>query len=114
MNHPQLDFTIQFVSTVRELVRGQEQEFIEEMLPLVLNQSVRLDLSRIERIDAAGLAALISVSCDAGRAGHAFTVVNPSHQVARILAVVGLDHALMSNDPVQAQNPAPRLDLVAA
>ncbi len=89
MNHPGLDSTI--VSGVGELVRGQEQQFIDELQPLVRSQSVRLDLSRIERIDAAGLAALISLCRDARRAGYEFTVVNPSRHVARMLTLVGLD-----------------------
>jgi len=61
----------------------------------VHSQSVRLELSRIERIDAAGLAALISLYTDACKAGHQFTVVNPSRHVAQILALVGLDRVLL-------------------
>jgi|SRR5208283_3097374 len=99
MNHPldrtaHIDPTTDFVSSIRELVRGREKEFIDELQPLVHSQSVRLDLSRIERIDAAGLAALISVYCDACKAGHEFTVVRPSRHVAQMLALVSLDRIL--------------------
>jgi len=94
--NPRLDSTTQFVSGVKELVRGQEHEFLEEVQPLVHSQSLRLDLSRIERIDAAGLAALISLYSDACKAGHEFAVVNPSRHVAQILALVGLDRILVA------------------
>ena len=97
--NPRLD--THFVCNVRELVRGQEHEFLDELQPLVHSQSVRLDLSRIERIDAAGLAALISLYTDACKAGHAFTVVNPSRHVAQILALVGLDRILVA-EPADA------------
>ena len=114
MNHPEPEITNCFVSGVRELVRGQEQQFVDEVQPLVQGQSMRLDLSRIERIDAAGLAALISLCRDAHKAGHEFTIVNPPGHVARILAVVGLDHALMPTDSGHAQPPAPIPGVVAA
>ena len=64
------------------------------MKPLVSDQSVRLDLGSVERIDAAGLAALITLYCDARQAGHDFTISNPSHHVAEILSIVGLNTIL--------------------
>jgi anti-anti-sigma factor len=102
MSNPQFDSIIQdsgtqFTSSIRELVRGREQEFLAELQPLVRGQSVRLDLNAIERIDAAGLAALVSLYCDACSTGHEFALVNPSHRVARILALVGLDRILVLN-----------------
>ncbi len=114
MNNPRLDPTAQFVCGVRDFVRGREQELIEELKPLVQSQSVRLDLSGISRIDAAGLAALVSLHCEAFKAGHEFTVFNPSRQVARILALVGLDHILLWKDSAETRAPAPMPDLVAA
>jgi anti-anti-sigma factor len=89
-----------------ELVKGQEQKFLDELKPLVLRQSVRLDLSGIERIDAAGLAALITVYCDARQAGHDFTISNPSHRVAEILAIVGLDKLLVASHADEFASPA--------
>jgi anti-anti-sigma factor len=89
--------TICFVCGIRELVRGQELIFLEELQPLVRAQPVRLNMSSIERIDAAGLAALVSLYCDALKAGHEFSAVNPSRHVIRILAIVGLDRVLLSN-----------------
>jgi len=110
--------TTQFVSGVRQLVRGREREILEELQPLVESRSVRLDLGSIERIDAAGLAALVSLYCAACKAGHDFEVVNPSRQVERILAIVGLDRVLLSKDSGEMLPPATRqearMDEVAA
>ena len=36
---------------LHELVRGQEQTFLERMVPVVHRQSVSLDLGCVERID---------------------------------------------------------------
>jgi anti-anti-sigma factor len=87
---------------LHELVRGQEQDFVQRLTPLVSRQSVTLDLTHIERIDAAGIAALISLYWCADTAGNRFTVVNASAHVAEILALVGLDRILLS------RNAAPR------
>lgn len=110
------DSSTQIVVGVRELVRGREQEILEELQPIVHSQSVRLDLSSVERIDAAGLAALVALYCAACKAGHDFAVINPSSHVARILAIVGLDRILMPKDLVETLLPAPRpqMDWVAA
>ena len=81
-----------------ELVRGNEQQLLARLQPLVRRQDVTLDLENIERIDAAGLAALITLYCDACKAGYRFTIVNPSHHVREILAIVGLDALLVSQN----------------
>jgi len=114
MDHAQLVSITHFVGGVRELVRGQEQEFISRLRPLVEVHSICLDLSWIERIDAAGLAALISLCREARETGHEFTVVNPSRQAARILALVGIDRVLLADDLGTTLLPAPTPDLVAA
>lgn len=85
---------IQFSCGLRELVRGEEQNLLKELLPLAQSQSVCLDLGTIERIDAAGLAALISLYGESRKVGHELTLVNPTPHVARILAIVGLDRML--------------------
>jgi len=117
-NNSRPDSTTQTISGVRQLVRGREQEILEELRPLVESRSVRLDLGSIERIDAAGLTALVSLYCAARKAGHEFAVVNPSQHVARILAVVGLDRVLLSKDSGEmlppAIRPESRMDEVAA
>jgi anti-anti-sigma factor len=81
-----------------ELVRGNEQQLLERLEPLVHRQNVTLDLAHIERIDAAGLAALITLYCDACKAGYRFAIVNPSHHVREILDIVGLDALLVSQN----------------
>jgi anti-anti-sigma factor len=84
-----------------ELVRGNEQALLDRLMPLVQSQSVSLNLESVERIDAAGLAALIRLYCAACHAGHSFHVVYPSTHVAEILSLVGLDELLASqNSPV--------------
>jgi anti-anti-sigma factor len=116
LKNPRSDSTIQIVSGVRELVKGREQEILEGLQPLVQSRSVRLDLSLMERIDAAGLAALVSLYCAASKAGHDFAVISPPSHVARILAIVGLDRILISTDSVETLLPAPQpqMDSVAA
>jgi anti-anti-sigma factor len=118
LNSSQLDSTTQTVSGVRQLVRGREQEILEELQPLVESRSVCLDLSSIERIDAAGLAALVLLYCAARKAGHDFAVVDPPRHVARILTIVGLDRVLLSKDYEEmlppATRPESRMDEVAA
>ena len=124
MSNPQLDTAMQascphassihLVSSVHELVRGWDQELLAQLRPLVQRQSVCLDLSSTERIDAAGLAALVSLYCDACKACHEFAVVNPSRRVARILALVGLDRVLVSTNLREVLPPALPLDMAAA
>jgi len=95
MNEPRFQSAIHFVVDTSELVRGQEQQFIEQLDPLVRHQSVTVDLEKVDRIDAAGLAALIRLYCDACKAGHSFRIANPSHHVAELLALVRLDRLLV-------------------
>jgi anti-anti-sigma factor len=84
------------VINTTELVRGQEQQVLEQVKPMVRSQSVTLDLRNVNRIDAAGLAALITLYCDACKAGYAFRIANPSHHVAELLALVRLDRLLVA------------------
>lgn len=78
-----------------ELVRGTDQLLVGRLAPLVRRQSLTLDLGQVERIDAAGIAALISLYGTARDAGHNFNVVNPARHVAEILELVGLDRVLV-------------------
>jgi anti-anti-sigma factor len=97
-----------------ELVRGNEQHLLELIRPLVRQQSVMLDLVSIERIDAAGIAALVSLYTTARDAGHGFTVCNASSRVARILSLFGLDRILISHNAVIASDCGQILQLHAA
>jgi len=81
-----------------ELVRGQDTELMQRLAPLVRERNVTLDLRDVARIDAAGIAALISLYGCARDAGHSFTVANATARVAEILALVGLDRILLSQN----------------
>ena len=81
-----------------ELVRGCDRHFVEEMTPLVRAESVSLDLRSVERIDAAGIAALITLYRIAREAGHRFCVSNAAPHVAELLVLVGLDEILLSHN----------------
>jgi anti-anti-sigma factor len=83
---------------ITELVRGNENALLERFMPIVRRQCVTLNLEAVTRIDAAGLAALITVYCTARESGHDFTILNPSSHVAEILAVVGLDKILVAQN----------------
>jgi anti-anti-sigma factor len=81
-----------------ELIRGSEQSFVARLAPLVRRQSVSLDLGAVRRIDAAGVAALVSLYRDAREAGHSFTVFNPTRRVEEIVRLLGLDRILLSRN----------------
>ena len=97
-----------------ELVRGSDQRLIDQIDPLVRRQSVSLDLNSVERIDAAGIAALISLYRIASEAGHRFSISNATPHVAELLALVGLDRILMSHNAKQSSHSGSRLAQNAA
>ena len=97
-----------------ELVRGTDERLLEQMMPLVRRQCVTLNMECVERIDAAGIAALISLYRSAHESGHTFMVANPSPRVAEILGLVGLDRILVSQNVVAASHCGPRLVQAAA
>jgi anti-anti-sigma factor len=101
-------------ANLRELVRGQEQCFLERLAPVVREQSVTLDFCRVERIDAAGIAALISLYSTARAAGHEFSIVNTSRRVDEILRLVGLDGILESHITVPCPQSDPCFEVTAA
>ncbi len=79
-----------------ELVRGTDAQFVAELLPRVKRESVALDLSGVDRIDAAGIAALITLYCSAVESGTDFSVVSPSAHVLELLSIVGLESILVA------------------
>ena len=85
------------VAVHSELVRGTESEVLAELLPRVKSESVALDLANVERIDAAGIATLITLYCSSIEAGNDFTVVSPSHHVLELLRLVGLESILVAS-----------------
>ena len=99
---------------VHELVRGQEGELLRRLKPLVCAQSVTLDLSHVERIDAAGIATLISLYGSARAAGNVFAITNPAPRVLEILRLVELDRILISHNAVQCPLDEARFSQSAA
>jgi len=97
MNNSRFETAIIVGIDTSELVRGQEQEIVAQLSPLVREQNVTLNLRNVRRIDAAGLAALITLYCDACKAGYRFRIANPSHHVAELLTLVRLDILLVSH-----------------
>jgi anti-anti-sigma factor len=81
-----------------ELVRGSDRQLVEEMAPVVSREDLALDLRMVERIDAAGIAALISLYRLAEQSGHGFSVFNVAPRVHELLALVGLDRVLLSHN----------------
>jgi anti-anti-sigma factor len=86
---------------LNELVRGQEVRLLEHVGPMVRERSVALDMAGVERIDAAGITALVALYRSAREFGHRFTLTNVSVRVGQILSVVGLDRYLMSHNVVR-------------
>jgi anti-anti-sigma factor len=104
------DHKVEAVSTggITELVRGTDKQLIERLTPLVRQKHVVLDLAGVERIDAAGISALITLYCEACKAGQEFSVFNAAPRVHQILGLVGLDHILLTEglDEEPAEPPA--------
>lgn len=101
-------------SGLTELVRDNQQLLLDRMLPLVASQCVSLDLHSVTRIDAAGIAALISLYRAASGAGHMFTVSNPSPRVREILSLVGLHEILESQNTGELPYFSTQLEETAA
>jgi anti-anti-sigma factor len=97
-----------------ELVRGNAETLIERLKPLVRSQSVALDMGAVQRIDAAGIAALITLYCTARQSGHEFTIVNTSPKVEEILLLVGVRQLLASEGEKDHVEYAPCAELSAA
>jgi anti-anti-sigma regulatory factor len=109
-----IDTPIVVPANLRELVRGQEQCFLERLAPVVREHSITLDFCRVERIDAAGIAALIALYSTARSAGHEFSIVNASRRIDEILCLVGLDGVLESTRTVPCPQSNPCYEETAA
>ncbi len=108
------DATVEVTCELDELVRGTDEALTERITPLVRQQSVLLDLGTVTRIDAAGIAALISLYGAARDAGHCFMVSNATPHVAEMLQLVGLDRFLLSQNASQHAHSSPCFELSAA
>ena len=114
MNDLRLNTTVRVASETTEIVRGQEDKFLGQFEPIVRTHSIELDMSPVERIDAAGIAALIRLYCDAVQAGRCFTILNPKPHVLEIMAIVGIDRLLMTATADCARGTALGMELSAA
>ena len=103
----------QVVSLTDGLVRGSEEELLQSLLPRLKKESLALDLSGVDRIDAAGIATLIRLYCGASAAGTQFSVVAPSARVRALLQTVGLEEVLIASG-ARRQTSAPCLQCPAA
>jgi anti-anti-sigma factor len=99
---------------VIELIRGREKELLAWLAPLVRRKSVTLDMHSIQRIDAAGISALVSLYSSAQQAGHRFSVANLSPRVSEVLALVGLERILVSHRAAWKSDSGSRLEQTAA
>ncbi len=97
-----------------ELVRGDEQRLVQRVAPLLRENNVTLDLNGIDRIDAAGIAALISLYSCARNHGNTFSVINVSPRVEEMLSLVGLEDILVSHNAVLASQCEPHYERPAA
>ena len=100
-----------------ELVRGCDLRLVGQVEPLVRARDVLLNCESIVRIDAAGIAALISLYGSARNTGHSFRVCNVRAHVQEILAIVGLDRILVACNGCNGEWKAPaggRLQQTAA
>jgi len=97
-----------------ELVRGNDDQLVGMMAPLVRKHSVLLDMARVRRIDAAGIAALISVYGYARDAAHTFRICNVTPHVTEILKLVSLDHILITRGEARARHKEACLECPAA
>ena len=89
-------------ANISELVKGSERSLVDRLAPLVRTGNVTLDCTRVERIDAAGIAALICLYGSARDNGNHFHIANPSAHVREVLAIVGLDRILAVQDAAEA------------
>ena len=80
-------------SVVGELRADGADDFAERLHPLVAGHGARLllDLSRLERIDSAGLSCLLTLGTRARLSGGRMILVAPMPMVAGVLEVTRLD-----------------------
>lgn len=86
---------------MRELMREESECLLKRLRPLVAERNVMLDLTGVERIDAGGISALLTLYRSARDAGNRFSLVNVPARLREILTVVGLERLLVSHNLVQ-------------
>lgn len=91
---------------LNELVRGQDLSFVERLTPLVRSKNILLDFTHVDRVDAAGIAALIALYGTAQGAGHSFAITGACAHVREVLTLVGLDRILLCTEAAPAEQTA--------
>lgn len=83
---------------ITELVRGTDHLLVARIAPMVQQCDVAVDFSHIRRIDAAGIAALITLFHCARQSGHTFAVCHVAPRIDEILRLVGLEDILVCHE----------------
>ena len=83
------------------------ERHLSSLLAATDEQSIVLDLARVEFIDSTGLAVLVRAQQAAGRRGIRLAVRNPGPQTQRVLTLTGLEaHLTLSERTSADQGPA--------
>jgi anti-anti-sigma factor len=90
-----------------QLLRGGEQLLLASLLPIVARHNVALDLEQVERMDAAGISALVKLYGAAHKAGRSFRVLKPSRNVKGLLHTVRLESFLLSHNVNHGSHSGP-------
>jgi anti-anti-sigma regulatory factor len=80
------------------LIRESAAQLVAQIGPLAAQRDVILDLSQVERIDAAGGTALLTLLTGARAAGHNLQVGSASAHVTEVLGLLGLDRVMFLAD----------------
>ena len=76
------------------LIFGVETETLRTMVQSRTEKNIRIDLSAVEKIDAAGLGLLVELQLWAREEGRTLTLVDPSEDVWRMVILTKLYSAL--------------------
>lgn len=93
--------------TEEALVRGREQAMLAQLLPLVAANNVVLSLEQVQKIDAAGLGALVLLYGEARKVRRSFRLIKPSRIVKGLIRIVGLELVLSSHNVNQESQSGP-------
>lgn len=86
------------ITAPARLVRGVEEGFVAQLLPVIKQEDVALDLGGIERIDAGGITALLALRAEAAAAGRVLSITRTSARAEEILRLVGLGTQFSSRE----------------
>ena len=81
----------------RMLIRGCEASFLAELESRAVDSDLELDLGQVERIDAAGIGALLHLRALADQAGRRLSISSASRRATEVIRLVGLESVFMSH-----------------